>query len=235
MSAGILAAMAKGPVTSTSAMLCVPGATALLKRHACTLAGRAGVHLQLTSGKPCLPALTIPSLIARDGNFARSRHELGPLELDDIRREWQAQVEIFMDLGLAPTHVDTHQHVHKEPAIFEVFLAIARRYRIAARAMNPTQAASLRSAGVPCVDYCQTNWCGNVTAESLIACLSEAWQTVGATGTVELLCHPGQIDADLFLRSRYVEQRQLELDILCSTDLIGNGVRLIGMSDLKCA
>jgi len=52
---------------------------------------------------------------------------------------------------------------------------------------------------------------------------------------VELLCHPGQIDADRLRRSRYVEQRQLELDILCSTDLTGNGVRLIGMSDLKCA
>jgi predicted glycoside hydrolase/deacetylase ChbG (UPF0249 family) len=214
-------------------MLCVPGSIALLERHARTLAGGAGVHLQLTEGKPCLPAHSVPSLVASDGNFARSRSELGPLEPDDIRREWQAQIEIFMEVGLAPTHVDTHQHVHKEPAIFEVFLAIAQRYRIAARVMNPAQATSLRSAGVPCVDYCQTNWYGNITAESLIACLSEAWRRVGSTGTVELMCHPGQIDADLSLRSRYVGQRQLELDILCSTDLTGNGVRLIGMPELK--
>ncbi len=232
MSAGILAAMAKGPVTSTSAMLCVPGAIALLERHASKLAGRTGVHLQLTDGKPCLPAHTIPSLVAKDGNFAPSRRELRPLDPEQIRREWDAQMGVFMDLGLAPTHVDTHQHVHKEPAIFEVFLDIARRFRIAARAMNPGQVASLRSAGLPCVDYCQTNWYGNVTAESLIACLSEAWRTVGPTGTVELMCHPGQIDADLPLRSRYVSQRQLELDILCTADLTGNGVRLIGMSDL---
>jgi len=216
-------------------MVCVPGAIALLQRHTCTLAGRAGVHLQLTDGIPRLPAHVIPSLVTKDGNFARSRSELGPLEPDEIRREWQAQAETFMDLGLTPTHVDTHQHVHKEPAIFEVFLAIARRYRIAARAMNPAQVTSLRSAGVPCADYCQTNWYGNITAESLIACLSEAWRSIGSTGTVELMCHPGQIDADLLLRSRYITQRQLELDILCSTDFTGNGVRLIGMSDLKGA
>ena len=229
--------MTTGRVNSTSAMLCVPGAIPLLERHAATLAGRAGVHLQLTDGKPCLPAHTVPSLVASDGNFARSRSEVGHFDPEDIRKEWQAQIEVFMDLGLAPTHIDTHHHVHKDPAIFEVFLAIARRYRIAARALNPAQVSSLRSAGVPCVDHCQTNWYGNTSAVSLIACLSEAWRTVGPTGTVELMCHPGQIDADLPLRSRYVAERQLELDILCSTDLTGHyeqhGVRVIGMSDLS--
>jgi predicted glycoside hydrolase/deacetylase ChbG (UPF0249 family) len=72
-----------------------------------------------------------------------------------------------------------------------------------------------------------------------MACLSEAWRAAGPTGTVELLCHPGHIDADLPLRSRYVSERQMELDILCATDLTGSytqhRVRVIGMSDLKGA
>lgn len=237
VSAGILQAMERGSVTSTSAMTCVPGAVSLLQRYGPRLVARVGVHLQLTDGKPLLPAQEVPSLTGSGGRFPRSRRELGSLNSDEIWREWQTQVQVFTNLGLTPTHFDTHRHVHKEPLIFELFLAIAQRYRLPARATNPAQAAALRSAGVPCAGYCQTSWYGKPTLESLIESLSAAWRMAGASDSVELMCHPGQVDAELQVRSVYVAHRQLELDILRSAELSAylqrQDIRLIGMSALN--
>ena len=59
VSRGIARLMEMGAVTSTSVMTCAEGAKGRVRRHAGTLRGRAGVHLQLTAGKPRLPGALV--------------------------------------------------------------------------------------------------------------------------------------------------------------------------------
>lgn len=49
----------------------------------------------------------------------------------EIRREVQAQMQHVMQAGIHPTHLDSHQHVHLLPGVFEIALEAARDAGIA--------------------------------------------------------------------------------------------------------
>jgi len=222
-------------VSSTSAMVCDPAAAALLVRHANTLAGRAGLHLQLTDGFPCADSVRLPSLVTEGGCFARFPNELGTPDPDEIRIEWRAQVEMFLQSGLTPSHIDTHHHVHALPAAFEVYCEIAQRCGVPARTLSPEMTESLRSRAIPCADYCETAWLGaDATLERLLELVTAAFDRCGGHGVVELMCHPGYANRFLSARSVYVSRREEELHILCSDQLARQlrrlGVEIAGMA-----
>ncbi|HSX59229.1 MAG TPA: ChbG/HpnK family deacetylase [Tahibacter sp.] len=110
----------------SSATLLVNGAAA---REAADLA-RAhprlgiGLHFNLTLGAPSAPADAVPSLLGADGRFP-SRDEIakralrGRLVRSELHTELKAQLAAFVALGLAPTHLDSHQHVHAFPPVFD--------------------------------------------------------------------------------------------------------------------
>ncbi len=202
--------------------MCVPDSRSLLRAYRRVLSGRAGVHLQLTGGIPCAPPVSAPSLVDRRDAFPHHRRSLGPLRPDEILREWTAQVESFVDIGLLPTHIDAHQHVHKEPAAFNAYCAIARRYGIPARSCSPAMTAALRAAGVDCPDAFACGWTGGpCTLQGLLDCVDGSFARCGGAGTVELMCHPGYADSELRQRSTLVEARERELATLCDPQLAG--------------
>lgn len=47
-----------------------------------------------------------------------------------IEPEIRRQIEKFMDLGLKPTHIDSHFHIHVHPVIFPILARLAREYKI---------------------------------------------------------------------------------------------------------
>ncbi len=84
-----------------------------------------GLHFNLTLGRPVSPSVEVPSLVDQSGNFyRRSRAEWRLLargfRRQDILREFQAQLKRYLDSGLDLTHVDSHQHVHVLPGVFEM-------------------------------------------------------------------------------------------------------------------
>ena len=221
--------MRTGVVSSTSAMVCDPSAAALLARHAKALAGRAGLHLQLTDGFPCAGAGRRRSLVTKDGRFPRFPEDLRAPDPDEIRIEWRAQLKSFLQSGLVPSHIDTHHHVHAHPAVFEVYCEVARRLGVPARTLGPEMTESLRSRGIPCADYCEIAWLGtDATLKSLLELVSAAFDRCGDNGVVELMCHPGYVTRVLSARSVYVEHREKELKILCS-DRLSRGLRKLGI------
>lgn len=234
VSRGVLRAMRKGVVSSTSAMVCDPAAVALLTRHAEALKGRAGIHLQLTDGLPCAGSDRVPSLVTPEGCFPRFPEELGTLDPGEIRIEWRAQLELFLQSGLTPSHVDSHHHVHGLPEVFEIYREIAKRSAVPARTLSPEMTEALRSCGIRCADYCETGWLGaDATFGTLLDLVRAAFERCGGRGVVELMCHPGYADSLLSTRSVYVSAREEELQILCSGRLarrIGQlGVEVAGM------
>ncbi|RJQ45728.1 MAG: ChbG/HpnK family deacetylase, partial [Gaiellales bacterium] len=81
-----------------------------------------GVHLNLTSGRPVLPADRVPSLVDRAGLFpGRSRALLwlttGRTRTAHLEAEIAAQIERCRSLGVEPTHVDSHHHLHAHPRL----------------------------------------------------------------------------------------------------------------------
>jgi hopanoid biosynthesis associated protein HpnK len=134
----VIAAHEHGIVTATSLMA---GGDAF--EHAVTLAKASptldvGVHLTLTEQRPVAALARVRSLIGATGSFAphatqfAKRYARGEISLDDVRNELDAQIGRVVDHGIAPSHLDGHQHVHVLPGIARVVVDLARKYGIAA-------------------------------------------------------------------------------------------------------
>jgi predicted glycoside hydrolase/deacetylase ChbG (UPF0249 family) len=97
-----------------------------------------GVHLSLTLGRAVAHADQVPALVDESGNLKLSARRLifasfgsgdGRL-LREVRRELKAQLALALDCGIRPTHADSHQHVHMNPAIFAIIEDLLPHYGI---------------------------------------------------------------------------------------------------------
>jgi hopanoid biosynthesis associated protein HpnK len=129
---GILEAHQRGILTSTTLL-----ANGMAFDSAVALALDAprlgvGVHLNLTEGRPVSDASAVSSLVNDGGHFfggpaGLARRILsGKLRLDQVEREWRAQIEKVQAAGIAVTHLDGHKHVHMLPAVFPIAVRLAR-------------------------------------------------------------------------------------------------------------
>lgn len=172
---GIMTAMSKGVVGATTAMVCMPGSGKLAARFGTELPGRVGLHLMLTGGAPCLPPREIPSLVDARGRFPRKPGQVGPVDLGQVRREWLAQLARLCGLGVEPSHLDSHHHIHLRPELLPVYVELAAGAGLPARAGDERALAALGSAQVACAQVCQTGWFEyNISLDGLGAVLSEA-------------------------------------------------------------
>ena len=208
-----------GAVTRTSAMMCTNGAK-WIKRYANDLDGKIGLHLQLTDGTPLLSKEAVPSLVDENGNFPAKSKQLGAINPLEIEKEWEEQMTALLDLGITPSHIDTHHNVHRFPVVFKVYCAMAEKYKLPARPLSPNMAKKLDSLGLLGSDYCLEEWHGtNVTTTNLINHLLSAFRSIDNEGTVELMCHPGYVDQHLEARSHYLQAREKELTVLLDPQL----------------
>ena len=134
--AGIIEAIQKGIVTSTSILANGPAfKDTIIQIHSLNLAASFGIHISLSEGKPVTSNLRL--LIGDDGNFLKKaaahrrltesrNQELGK----EISEEVSAQVERLLESGIRIDHLDGHQHVHVFSAVFPIALKIARHYGI---------------------------------------------------------------------------------------------------------
>lgn len=192
---GVVEAFDRGIVTSASLM--VRGAAA---PEAAALAGERpslslGLHLDLAEWAPS----------GEEGWVERYRR----VDLDDpaaVREEVEDQLRAFERLtGRAPTHLDGHQHVQRDPRAGEPMRRLARRLDVPLR-----------------LDGGRVRWCGDfygqdgrgrpfpggVTVERLLGILRGL-----AAGWTELGCHPGL--GVLPEESSYAGERGLETQALC--------------------
>ncbi|MBA4357576.1 MAG: ChbG/HpnK family deacetylase [Humidesulfovibrio sp.] len=95
-----------------------------------------GVHLNILRGRPMSPAVDIPGLLRPDGLFLGNYSELfgryltRAFSVADVEREWGRQVERALELGVAPTHLDSEKHIHAWPGLFEAACRVAQRFGI---------------------------------------------------------------------------------------------------------
>jgi len=123
----------------SSATLLVNGPDAkAAARLSSTSAGSVGVgvHLNILRGRPQSPAHEIPGLLRADGLFLGDyvalfkRYLARAFSVADVEREWTRQVERAIELGVAPTHLDSEKHIHVWPGLFEAACRVAARFGI---------------------------------------------------------------------------------------------------------
>lgn len=190
---GILEAHEQGIVTSASLMVHGPAAEGAAEIAGAHPALSVGLHLDLGEWR-------------YSGGSWNAVYERAPL--DDAKlldAEVSGQFEKFARLlGTAPTHVDSHQHAHRNEPLRSIVTATAAEFGIPVRHFTP---------GVRyCGDFYGQNEEGDafterVTAEFLAELLSSLRHE-----TTELCCHPAKvIDFD----STYSAERLSELAALC--------------------
>jgi predicted glycoside hydrolase/deacetylase ChbG (UPF0249 family) len=216
---GISESILNGAVTRTSAMMCTNG-KGWIKNYMNGLDGKIGLHLQLTDGTPLLPKEEILSIVDAEGNFPSKSKQLGNVNHLEIEKEWEAQMAALLNLGIIPSHIDTHHNVHRFPKIFKVYCALAEKYKLPARALSSNMAKKLNSIGLLGSNLCLEKWCGeNVTSTSLVNHTLSAFRSIENNGTIELMCHPGYVDNNLEARSHYLLAREQELAVFLDPQL----------------
>ena len=128
--------------------------------------------------------------------------------LDDAKlldEEVSAQLEHYFDLmGTAPTHIDSHQHAHRNEPLRTIVLGKGAELGIPVRHFSP----DVRYCG----DFYGQDEQGRPFHERLSAeFLSQLIRSL-AEGTTELCCHPADV---VDFEGIYSAERLLELAALC--------------------
>jgi predicted glycoside hydrolase/deacetylase ChbG (UPF0249 family) len=179
---GIIEAHRGGILTSTSLMVDLPGSeeAAVLSRAVPDLS--VGLHVHL----------------ARQGEQPTSRS-------DGCYAELCRQLARFQELiGRAPTHLDSHHNIHRQPELLPHFLGLARQYGLPLREHSAARYVSKF--------YGQ--WGGQKHLEQIsVESLTRMLEIDIQEGITELSCHPGYIDKDF--SSGYSVERETEVRTLC--------------------
>ncbi|GLR09968.1 chitin disaccharide deacetylase [Mixta theicola] len=216
---GIIEAFSHGVVTSTTAMMNAAGAehaAALSKAHP-RLA--VGMHFVLTLGKP-LSAM--PNLVNGQGELDKGiwqRAQADTLPLEEIQQELACQFARFIKLfGRAPTHIDSHHHVHMIPQIFPIVEAFAKEKGMAIRIdRQEIKTHGIALHGAKSTQHFASDFYGEAITQSLfLEILDRA--LARDVQSLEVMCHPAFIDRTL-LTSDYCWPRLDELDVLTSPSL----------------
>lgn len=161
-----------------------------------------------------------------DGEWQASYEVVSSDDPDSVQAELERQLSAFTALvGRAPTHLDSHQHVHRDEPVRSAVLAAGERLGVPVREL----AAGVRYVG----DFYGQDGRGKahpdgISRERLIGLI----RSLGP-GTTELGCHPA---SEPELQSSYARERPMELAVLCdplvSAALREERVELIGFADV---
>jgi len=210
---GVAQAHEQGIVTSASLMVRWPAAAAaaVYARARATLG--VGLHLDLSEWRH------------EDGEWVRV-YERAADDPDAVEREARAQLDLFRSLlGADPTHLDSHQHVHRYEPAHTMLALLGAELGVPVRGVTPG------------IDYRGDFYGQTDRGEPLDGVLSDGYlgdlvRSLGP-GVTELGCHPAaRIDFD----SAYAGERLAELRALCSDAvaavLAEEGIKLVSFASL---
>lgn len=261
---GIVQAHREGIVTATSLM--APGRAFA---HAVRLlqsvpALDVGVHLTLVAEAPLLKRGS--SLIGGDGRFPAGAGALalrwwtGQVHRADVEAEWRAQIERVLDHGIRVSHLDSHQHVHILPGLFDLTRELAARYAIP---FVRVPVENLRAGGAPSLHGAKRRlgatllwvlWrAGRTTGTARARCRSLSFlgfydggrldekrlrrllARLRPGGAYELMCHPGLTPEEPDIRN-WAYRHEMELSALTSasvrSEIAARRIRLCQFKDL---
>lgn len=162
-----------------------------------------GAHLVLTMRAPILKDQ--PDLIDNMGNFRFNYDDMDEIDPELVYLEWKAQLD-RLSQHFKLTHIDSHHHVHMHKTLQPIARRLSKEYKLPLRSEKDNFPFGIKVA----LDFYKEN----ATIDYLKNVMSEE------KGLLEIMVHPGYAD-DTFLQeiSSYSNERQNELDILCSDEI----------------
>ena len=212
---GIIQAHERGIVTSTSMMIRWPAAT--------DAAVYSRTHPELSVGLH----VDFGEWICRDGEWSRLYQVIDEADPAAVSAEVRRQLEAFRDLtGRDPSHIDSHQHAHRNEPARSIVLDAARSLGIPVRHFSRTVRYHGNFYGQ---DDAGTPYHEGISTEGLISLLRSL-----EPGYHELGCHPGLGDD---LETMYRHERALEVATLCDprvrASLASLGIALRSFHDVQ--
>ena len=204
-----------------------------------------GIHLNLVEGPASCQDGRANMLINSEGELKFSPGKVAlmsmicPKTRRAIKAELTAQIQCLLEKGLKPTHFDSHKHVHTFPSIYPIVVKLAHQFGIKAIRW-PSENSVTRSSNWPLpsksgktnaqiittmarINRCQDKSLIKNDSFYGIAHTGKAdddfWQAVCSSAkeeVAEVMTHPGYTDGLDPAKTRLIEQRQIELESLCS-------------------
>ncbi|VVM39932.1 Chitooligosaccharide deacetylase ChbG [Pseudomonas fluorescens] len=199
----ILGAFQAGVISSATAMANMPAfeAACAMARHP-LLAGRIGLHFNLTYGRPLSQGILTranfcDSTGVFDLNLPRHRMRLNRLDRDAVQEELQAQWQRCLDNGVRPSHLDSHQHVHNIWPIGEIVARFAASQGVAVRlARNMGQNLNLPKRIFKELLNRRLRSLAGTTADYVCTPIGLRDGDIPTDGVLEIVAHPTQLGAD---------------------------------------
>jgi predicted glycoside hydrolase/deacetylase ChbG (UPF0249 family) len=194
---GITEAAERGIVTSASLMVRQPAAAAAAAYA--RKGGRLSVGLHLDLGE----------WVYRNNEWVPLYSVVPTEDADAVRAEvWRQLAEFRRLAGRNPTHIDSHQHVHRQEPAHSIVAELARGLAVPLRECCPY----VRYCG----DFYGQTGEGETLPEALtVPALKQILSSL-PPGVTELGCHPGYGDG---LATTYRAERAKELEVLCAPEL----------------
>lgn len=196
----ILELLDAGAITGTSLMCATQGAQERFRSWGVSnLLGFAGVHLQLTGGRPLSPTNEVPTLLdAESENFRDPRFGKLP-DIREVELEWRRQIETaYIALGGPPAHLDSHHGVHRIPELFDVYVRLASELSVPIRGAGGKIGQRMRSEGISGTVALVRDWTGrSLGADSLRQMVNNVIAEYPQEEVVEVISHPGYNDTYL--------------------------------------
>lgn len=217
-----------------------------------------GVHLVLVGERPLSPPAEVRSLLGRDGALLPGfrafylRYISGGIAQREVEAELRRQIERVLAAGLPVVHLNSHQHLHVLPQVFEVVLRLAEEHRIP-WVRIPYEPAVDRRWSLRTAQLAALNRYGRLARRRAQGRISAPDRTIGvvdagrltverirqalrdAAGVTELVCHPGVGDAALGAEYAWGYEWEREAEALRDPRVraaLGEaGVRLTRVSD----
>ncbi len=221
-----------------------------------------GIHLNLSVGDPILSPEKLPTLVDEKGSFYEfsvliKKAINGELSSKEIEAEFNAQISRLVDVGIKPSHVDSHESFMKYPYFIQSIRTIARKHNIRGvrtysrsifeykRLLNPKriiislmlyyQKFIWREAGFHVTDKINSINKLNLDYNAAIKKLRDIFRNL-PDGVLEVVVHPGYCSEDIALLGGYVKEREVELKALLSEEfkeiIHNSAAELISYNDI---
>jgi predicted glycoside hydrolase/deacetylase ChbG (UPF0249 family) len=193
VSRGIIRAHTHGIVTSTSLMV--------RSAHAAAAVAAAKSHPELSLGLH----IDLGEWVCSAGEWRQLYHVCDLKDSRAIETEVRKQVDRFIELvGDRPTHLDSHQHIHRIEPFRSICMDMAGELGVPLRQVTP----GIRYLG----HFFGQSGEGKPTPSAIR--VDALLNLLGGLqiGVTELACHPGYVDD---LESVYRGERLIELETLC--------------------
>lgn len=232
---GILEGFQKGIITSTSLMVNMPGfehAVELMKQYPDLL--NVGIHLVTSVQYSILKGHK--TITDENGKFYHDEEIIKNCDLEELTREYEAQLLKFLDTGFTPTHIDFHWCFL--PVQIKAAMTLAKKYNLAIRSENKEMEELYAANGLRhninmdpdfyCLDPKET------TAQKMINFLKN--NLANNVESCTYAVHPAYVDQTLLNLSSYNIHRAAELEALIQPEVMEfikeNNIELISFKNV---